>query len=133
MAKAIVVCADGTGNTSSTGVSNVYRLIELLALNDPQRQVVVYDQGIGTPPSGLRAARALERRPDTTAFHVLDGSIPLGPLDRVVRLIQMAFGIGLRRNVRQLYRALAERYDQDDTVYLFGFSRGAFTVRALAG
>lgn len=133
VAKAVVVCADGTGNTSSTGISNVYRLIELLALDDPRRQVVVYDQGIGTPASGLRAARALERRPDAKAFHVIDGPVALAPLDRPVRLIQMALGLGLKRNVRQLYRALAERYDKDDTVYLFGFSRGAFTVRALAG
>ena len=133
MAKAIAICADGTGNTSSKSVSNVYRLIEMLALDDPQRQVVVYDQGIGTPRSGLRAARALERLHDAKGFHVLKGPIALGSFNRVVRPIQMAFGIGLARNVSQLYRALAQWYEECDTVYFFGFSRGAFTVRALAG
>jgi len=133
MAKAIVICSDGTGNTSSAGISNVYRLCKLLALDDPCRQVVVYDQGIGTRRSGLRDARECERRPDATGFHVLDGPLRLGPINYLLRPIEMAFGIGLERNVKQLYRALAERYEDGDTVYLFGFSRGAFTVRALAG
>jgi hypothetical protein len=39
-AVAFVICADGTGNTSSTGVSNVYRLIELLALDDPSARSI---------------------------------------------------------------------------------------------
>jgi uncharacterized protein (DUF2235 family) len=45
----------------------------------------------------------------------------------------MVGGLGLKANVRQLYVRLAELYSPDDQVFLFGFSRGAFTVRALAG
>jgi hypothetical protein len=44
-----------------------------------------------------------------------------------------ATGFGLSRNVRQLYKELVRLYDPGDQIYLFGFSRGAFTVRTLAG
>jgi hypothetical protein len=37
MPKSIVICSDGTGNTSRKGVSNVYRLIGLLTLDEPAR------------------------------------------------------------------------------------------------
>ena len=44
-----------------------------------------------------------------------------------------AFGFGLARNVRQLYAELVRSYSSEDDIYMFGFSRGAFTVRTLAG
>lgn len=44
-----------------------------------------------------------------------------------------AFGLGLSRNVRSCYRFLAANYEPGDELYLFGFSRGAFTARSLAG
>jgi uncharacterized protein (DUF2235 family) len=49
------------------------------------------------------------------------------------RLIGGGFGYGLSRNIRNGYRFLAENYDPGDRVYLFGFSRGAYTARSLAG
>ncbi|HTA06067.1 MAG TPA: DUF2235 domain-containing protein [Solirubrobacteraceae bacterium] len=49
------------------------------------------------------------------------------------RLIGGGFGYGLSRNIRNGYRFLAEHYDPGDRVYLFGFSRGAYTARSLAG
>lgn len=42
-------------------------------------------------------------------------------------------GQGLSDNVRQAYQWLMEHYDEGDEIYLFGFSRGAFTARSLAG
>jgi hypothetical protein len=42
-------------------------------------------------------------------------------------------GIGLARNVKDLYAFLCRNYERGDNIYLFGFSRGAFTVRILAG
>ena len=45
----------------------------------------------------------------------------------------MTHGRGLDVNVGQLYEALAARFAPGDRVFMFGFSRGAFTVRALAG
>lgn len=43
------------------------------------------------------------------------------------------FGYGLGRNVRDCYRFLVDHYEEGDNLYLFGFSRGAFTARSLAG
>eukprot|EP00171_Calliarthron_tuberculosum_P008440 IDg8440t1 len=42
-------------------------------------------------------------------------------------------GEGIDRNIKQLYMFLALNYDEGDEVYMFGFSRGAYTVRSLAG
>ena len=41
--------------------------------------------------------------------------------------------MGLQKNVNDAYRYLMEVYEGPDRIYLFGFSRGAFTVRSLAG
>ena len=49
------------------------------------------------------------------------------------RITGGAFGAGLSQNVEQGYRWLIQRYDPGDEIYLFGFSRGAFTARSLAG
>ena len=55
MAKNIVICADGTGNTFEKNVSNVSRLVRSLDLSDKNKQIAFYDQGVGTEPT--RAAR----------------------------------------------------------------------------
>ncbi|MBK3521190.1 MULTISPECIES: DUF2235 domain-containing protein [Streptomyces] len=44
-----------------------------------------------------------------------------------------AFGAGLSRNVIDAYRFLVDAYEPGDELYLFGFSRGAFTARSVAG
>jgi uncharacterized protein (DUF2235 family) len=52
---------------------------------------------------------------------------------RFERLRGGMFGFGLSRNIRDCYRHLAYNYDPGDELFLFGFSRGAFTARSLAG
>lgn len=42
-------------------------------------------------------------------------------------------GRGLSRNIREAYQWLVEHYEDEDEIYIFGFSRGAFTARSLAG
>lgn len=49
------------------------------------------------------------------------------------RLRGGAFGLGLSRNVLDAYRFVVDSYEPGDQLYLFGFSRGAFTARSLAG
>ncbi|MDX3310975.1 DUF2235 domain-containing protein [Streptomyces sp. NPDC054884] len=49
------------------------------------------------------------------------------------RLRGGAFGVGLSRNVVDAYRFLVDNYEPEDQLYFFGFSRGAFTARSLAG
>jgi hypothetical protein len=55
------------------------------------------------------------------------------PRGLAVLLLGSAVGYGTKWNIKRLYSELAKHYDPGDRVYLFGFSRGAFTARALAG
>jgi len=116
MPKNIIICSDGTGNTAiKNRGTNVFKLFEAIDLNghriDPNLdpQVAFYDDGVGT-----------------------ETFLPL-------KLLGGAFGFGLAKNVRNLYMDLVRIYDAGDgttpadRIYLFGFSRGAFTVRTLAG
>jgi len=110
MAKNIILCSDGTGNTAVKGRgTNVFKLFEAVDLNGHQTnaaldpQLAFYDDGVGT--QGMT----------------------------ILRLLGGAAGLGLARNVRKLYRELSRVYDEGDRIFLFGFSRGAFTVRTLAG
>lgn len=48
-------------------------------------------------------------------------------------LLGKAFGVGISKNIRDCYEFLVDHYEYGDTVFLFGFSRGAFTVRSLGG
>lgn len=49
------------------------------------------------------------------------------------RLLSAAFGWGMSTNIMDCYRFLSLNYSPGDEVYFFGFSRGAYTVRSLAG
>jgi uncharacterized protein (DUF2235 family) len=107
--KSLVVFSDGTGNSSAKLFkTNVWRLYQAVDTKDPEdplqrRQVVAYDDGVGT-----------------SSFKPL-------------ALLGGAFGVGLRRNVLQLYRFICRNYEHGDRIYAFGFSRGAFTIRVLIG
>ena len=104
MAKNIVLLSDGTGNSAAKLFkTNVWRIHGALELSDPSRQVAYYDNGVGT--SSFR---------------------PLSVLGGV-------FGFGLKRNVLDLYRYACRNYCPGDRIFCFGFSRGAFTVRVVAG
>jgi uncharacterized protein (DUF2235 family) len=130
MARNIVICSDGTGNTFDQGVSNVTLLIRRIALD--RAQIAVYDQGIGTNAARLDAVKEYRNREVPGGEDVL--KILDAPAGLLARALGLAAGCGLKANVREMYRALAERYrGEEDQVFLFGFSRGAFTVRALAG
>lgn len=133
MSRNIVVCSDGTGNTLENTLekqaTNVVRLIESLVLDEPARQLVIYDQGVGTVGLSDRIADV----PAGAGLTILDAPLSGGIVAGVEKNIGLLFGYGLKKNVGQLYRALAEVYLPGDSLFLFGFSRGAFTVRALAG
>jgi uncharacterized protein (DUF2235 family) len=140
MAQKIVICSDGTGNAFSEQVSNVTRLIQLLDLSRPQEQVVFYDQGIGTDPTLVDAVEDYkdERPRERCALTVLDPPLKFRPVRAAAKVVGLGFGYGLKRNVRELYKALADAYEDRPAesrseIYFFGFSRGAFTVRVLAG
>jgi len=113
VAKNIVVCFDGTGNeVKARGATNIFKIVELLDLTDAARQIAYYDPGVGTfasPRAWTAAARALSR---------------LGGL---------ALGHGIRQNLGEAYAFLMNNWKPGDKVFVFGFSRGAYTARALCG
>lgn len=101
---------DGTGNEVVCNPSNVLKLFRIVQKND--KQCVYYHPGIGT----------------------------VGKVDAWARISQntkgvfeLASGYGLDDESLGAYTFLVEHYQDDDCVFLFGFSRGAYTVRALAG
>jgi uncharacterized protein (DUF2235 family) len=110
--KRIVICADGTWNV---------------------RDQVDEESGKRRPTNVTKTARAiLPRAVDGTDQVVIyhDGLGTRGPLDKVTG---GAFGKGIEDNVRDLYRSIVYNYEPGDELFFFGFSRGAFTVRTLAG
>ena len=110
----IIICCDGTGNEISENISNVLKLYRCLRKTEKTqpRQLVFYDPGVGT----------LER-PDPWHKLKQDFNAILG----------LATGYGLDDNVLAAYAFLVHTYQAGDQIYLFGFSRGAYTVRVLAG
>ncbi|MEU6604375.1 DUF2235 domain-containing protein [Streptomyces shenzhenensis] len=113
MPRRIVICLDGTGQQVGAGhPTNVVRLFEMLEADDPARQLLYYDPGVGTMSSA--AARG-----------------PVGR--RLSRACGVAFGTGLRTNLAEAYTYLMRHWEPGDLVYVFGFSRGAYTARALVG
>jgi uncharacterized protein (DUF2235 family) len=129
MSRRIAVFSDGTGQSIGRNDSNVLRLCRMLDL-DGNDQVAIYDPGIGTHVSLNRLQTGLKISKQMR----LADSNPDSQLLRRVRIPgEMGFGAGTRENIKQLYLALIEVYVPGDEIYLFGFSRGAFTIRALAG
>jgi len=103
--RSLIVFSDGTGNKGGvTHDTNVWRLYQMIDRSEGN-QCTFYDDGVGTQS--------------------------FAPL----KAISGAFGWGLSRNIREAYTFLAKNhsFSRGDYIYFFGFSRGAFTVRALLG
>jgi uncharacterized protein (DUF2235 family) len=131
MAKRIAVLADGTGNTVNRQRSNVLRLCQMLDTSESSGQVAIYDPGVGTTASVEELRDALSR---SARLHVIEDEARQWKLKQYLKVLPgWLVGYGTEANIRQLYRALVRQYQPGDEIYLFGFSRGAFTVRALAG
>lgn len=106
--KRIVVCCDGTWNaddtqTDDTNVALIARSVHGSQQTGGALQVVLYLRGVGT--SGLK----------------------------LETFIEGATGVGVDDNIRSAYQFICQNYIPGDEIYLFGFSRGAFTARSLVG
>jgi uncharacterized protein (DUF2235 family) len=113
VARNIVICCDGTGNEiigKSYLASNVLKLFRIVRKND--NQIVFYHPGVGTISSSDEWSRLK--------------SDALGVWGHLT-------GYGLDENVLEAYRFLLDTYEDGDRIYMFGFSRGAYTVRLLGG
>ena len=104
MSRNIILLSDGTGNSAAkVWRTNVWRTFEALDLSGND-QVAFYDDGVGTSTF--------------KPWAILGG----------------AFGFGLKRNVIDIYKFACRNYQSDsDSIYGFGFSRGAFTIRVVIG
>ncbi len=109
MPKKIVICCDGTGNQINDRLSNVLKFYRVLQKTDDQ--LVYYSPGVGTVG-------------DYDSWQVIK--------QHVHEFLGLATGYGLDDNVLDAYRFLCMHYDEGDSIWLFGFSRGAYTVRVLA-
>ncbi|HTH54769.1 MAG TPA: DUF2235 domain-containing protein [Cyclobacteriaceae bacterium] len=109
MPKNIIVCCDGTGNQFDESYSNVVKIFTIIKKD--QTQLAYYDPGVGT----------------------LNDESAAGLPGKWRKVKSLAFGSGLEKNVKEAYSYLMENYHNGDQLFLFGFSRGAFTVRVLAG
>jgi uncharacterized protein (DUF2235 family) len=109
MPKKIVICCDGTGNQINDRLSNVLKFYRVLQKADDQ--IVYYSPGVGT----------------VGAFD--DWQVIK---QHVKEFLGLAAGYGLDENVLDAYRFLCTHYSEGDAIWLFGFSRGAYTVRVLA-
>jgi len=98
---------DETANEFARDHTNVLKLFRVLD-NDPMRQVAFYHPGLGTMEA-VGALTSVSRR--------------------VTKVLGLAFGYGLERDVRDAYAFLMQQFDPDDNLYMFGFSRGAYRHR----
>ncbi len=107
MNKKIVICADGTWNRPE---------------ENPKKEF---------PTNVLKLARAIspianDKKPQQVFYDWGIGSYS----DKVVGGIT---GKGLHKNIMDDYRYIVQNYSEGDELYLFGFSRGAYTIRCLCG
>jgi uncharacterized protein (DUF2235 family) len=103
----LVLCLDGTWNKRASG-TNIYHLANLVREGDVgEREGIRYRQVV-----------------------YYDEGVGTGLLDSITG---GGFGLGLSDNVRQAYDWLVEKYCDEDEIFIFGFSRGAFTARSLVG
>lgn len=121
MGKAILIFSDGTGQSGGIRFdedrSNIYKLYRATRCGpdssiDPEEQVTFYDAGLGSPGAGAFIRIKLWRQ--------------------IYNIVSSMTGLGITRNIIDCYAAIIRLYRPGDRIFLFGFSRGAYTIRSLA-
>lgn len=128
--KRLVVCADGTWNTpdqqdqGKPSPTNVWKMYEAVrrcrTAPDGIEQLAHYEPGVGAYPKGL-AGLAMRIR------------LLFTRKNRQGSVYQGITGDGLDEIIMSCYTWLVKHYEPGDAIYVFGYSRGAYTVRSLAG
>lgn len=122
MGKNILIFSDGTGQAGGLKpdqiLSNVYKLYRAARTGpdspiNPCQQIAYYDPGLGTDPDSSR--------------------MPFRFLRTLRKHYSAATGTGISNNIIECYLNILRHYEQGDRIYLFGFSRGAYTARCIAG
>jgi uncharacterized protein (DUF2235 family) len=118
MGKNIVVFSDGTGQDGGgrpeQRISNIYKMYRISSDHpdnaiDPSEQVAY--AGLGTDIGATALA---------------------APVRFVQKLLGSVRGAGIKRNIADCYEFVINHYRPGDRIFLFGFSRGAYTIRSLA-
>jgi uncharacterized protein (DUF2235 family) len=121
MPKNILIFSDGTGQAGGLLpdelTSNVYKLYRAVRCGpdstvDPAAQLAFYDPGLGSQK---------------------DSGLKIGFLRRIYNFFSSGMGVGITKNIIDGYSAILELWEPGDRIFLFGFSRGAYTVRCLGG
>lgn len=115
MPKNICIFSDGTGQAGGANPinwTNIYRLFMATREADRQAQICFYDPGLGANPDSGERRSLFRRFKDALA---------------------QATGYGITDNIIDCYAALLVSHEPGDRIFLFGFSRGAYTVRSLGG
>lgn len=121
MPKNIVIYSDGTGQVGGLKpeqrLSNIYKMYRASKVGpdnpiDPLEQVAFYDPGLGSGEN--------------------DSSFLAHPIRSIKKLLSSILGSGINTNIVDCYEAILKHYEPGDRIYLFGFSRGAYTVRCVA-
>ena len=110
--KRLILCADGTWNI---------------------RDQIDKATGKRHPTNVTKVARAVLPRDANGVDQVVYYHEGVGTSSGLDRFTGGAFGDGIEANIRELYRFIVYNFEPQDELYFFGFSRGAFTVRTLAG
>ncbi|KAI0029496.1 hypothetical protein K488DRAFT_56207 [Vararia minispora EC-137] len=110
--RTLVLCFDGTGDQFDADNSNIVQFFSMLRKDNPQQQLVYYQAGIGTYTIPQIATPAASR---------------------ISKLVDEAIAKDLDAHVMGGYEFLMQNYRAYDKICIFGFSRGAYTARALAG
>ncbi|TFK63857.1 hypothetical protein BDN72DRAFT_902059 [Pluteus cervinus] len=110
--RTLVLCFDGTGDQFDTTNSNVIQFFSMLKKDDRSKQMAYYQAGIGTYTN----SRAITR---------------VGTA--ISKSIDEAVAWNLETHVMDGYEFLMQNYTAGDRICIFGFSRGAYTARSLAG
>lgn len=139
--KRLIICCDGTWQATDRGnittPSNVARLARMLASTDKEAgntpQIVYYQGGVGSNGTGTLISDYL---PIQEISSLVSGSfagvlLPEGSLIRF-NIVVALFGWGLDENIIQCYHFLSHNYSKGDEIFIFGFSRGAYTARSLS-
>lgn len=106
---------------------------------EKRRFVVCFDGTWNTPDKGakptnvVKMVRAVRSRGDDGASQLVFYDKGVGSGRGLDKYLGGIFGLGLTENVVDGYRFVANNYEPGDEIYIFGFSRGAYTARSLAG
>ncbi|KAF8516231.1 hypothetical protein JB92DRAFT_3114279 [Gautieria morchelliformis] len=111
-ARTLVLCFDGTGDSFDADNSNVVLFFSMLKKHDRTQQMVYYQAGIGT-------------------YTTPEIATPV--MAKLSKTLDMMIAWNLDAHVMDGYEFLMENYSAGDKICIFGFSRGAYTARALAG